>query len=142
MAIRQLHIRHPSGFSDDVFDVFCASSEVFVAHAEALLRIFRRLPHNRDHPQTIYEFGSPLLSHDRRMASITISGESTLATRSSIEIGLAHLLWVHLPIGVLDGLEQGRTENGETFWWPPHQPPGYAHLDPEFRAKVLSLRTR
>ncbi len=142
MANRQLHIRHPSGFSDEVFDVFCASAEVFVAHAEALLRVFRRLPTNRDHPQTAYLFGSPSLSQDRRTASISITGEWTIATRSAIEIGLAHLLWVHLPIEVLDGLEQGRTENGEATWWPPHQPPGYAHLDPDFRARMLSMLRR
>lgn len=138
MQERQLHVRQPAGFDDATFDVFCASADIFMAHANALLQVWHRLPGKAGDPVVTYSFERPVLNADRTIASLTIAGEQTLGTRASIEIGSAHLLWMHFPIQALEGMDQGRTEHGKTEWWPLHQPSGVASLDPEWRKRYLA----
>jgi hypothetical protein len=136
MPDRVLHVRQPAGFTAEALDVFRASAEIFKAHATKLLEVWHRLPNKHDHPKITYDFGPPALSDDGTIASLPISGEWTLGTRSEIEIGSAILLWRWMPYEFIDGLDQGRTEDGQTTWWPLMHTISYAHLDPALRARL------
>jgi len=118
-----------------MFEVFCASAEVFVAHASALLHVYRRLPRRSDHPEVRYTFHAPELSTDKTVASLKISGDNTVGTRADIEVGCSYILWQYFPMHFMEGLQQGRTENGATQWWEPWSSISIPNADPEFRRK-------
>jgi hypothetical protein len=131
MQDRWLHIRQPAGFSEEMFRVFCASAEVFVAHASALLRVYKQLPRRSAHSDVQYTFHAPELSSDKTVASLRISGANTVATRSDIEIGCCYILWQFFPTSFMSGLEQGRTEEGNTQWWQPWSSIAIQNADPK-----------
>ena len=138
MFDRFLHVRRAGGFTPELFDVFCASAELFSSHASKLLELLPRLSIHEGHDPGVYVFGPASLSPDRTIATLPLGGSVSHGARSMIEIGYAHLLWVHMPMDAVDGMDQGRTEGDDTQWWPLHQPPGFAHLDPDVRAHMLS----
>ena len=136
---RWLHLRRDDGFTEELFDVFCAGSEVFVAHAIALLRVWRRLPWNRSHPEIEYAFFPPELSPDRKVATLPIGGPSTVGTRAAIENGLSYLLWQHIPAKFMAGVAEGLTETldsssgSQTSWRAPATGITFSNTDPELR---------
>jgi len=138
---RWMHLRQPADFSAEMFDVFCASAEIFVAHARALLKNWRRLPNNEDHPQIEYVFFPPELSKDCQVASLPIGGGSTLGTRHSIENFCSYMLWQYLPIPFMEGLDEGLTETidstqgPKTYWRLPAQGIRFTNADPELRRR-------
>lgn len=139
---RWMHVRQPAGFSPETFDVFCASAEIFVAHARALLKNWRRLPDNEDHPPIEYVFFPPELSDDRQVASLPIGGRSTLGTRLSIENLCSYMLWQYLPMHFMEGLDEGLTETidsaqgPKTYWRLPASAIHLTNADPELRRRL------
>lgn len=136
-----LHLRQASGFSPEMFDVFKANSEVFVAHAEALLSVWHRFPNNDLAPD--YFFFPAELSQDLTIATLPICCESSVGTRSAIENGCSYLLWQHFPMSFMEGLEEGITETIDrsvgltTNWRIPSHTISFMHADPEFRRRFV-----
>lgn len=136
---RWMHVRRADGFTDELFDVFVAGSEVLVAHANALLSVWHRLPSNADHPRINYTFYKPYLSADRKTATLPIGGSQTLGTRAAIENGLSYLLWEHIPGRFMEGIDEGLTETidsskgPQTFWRAPATGIAFMNADPELR---------
>lgn len=142
MFDRFLHLRRAGGFSPKLFDVFCASAELFSSHAKKFVELMPRLSSYVVGDPGAYVFGPPSLSPDGTIATLPVGGSVPHGARSMVEIGYAHLLWVHMPMDAVDGMDQGSTEGGVTQWWPLHQPPEFAHLDPKLRADMLSKLSR
>jgi len=138
---RWLHIRQPAGFSAEMFDVFKANAEIFIAHANALLSVWHRFPGNSVAPR--YSFFPAELSQDLTVATLPIGGESTLGARAAIENANSYLLWQHFPMQFMEGLEEGLTETFDqsvgstTNWRTPAPSITFMHADPEFRRRFV-----
>ena len=136
-----MRLRQPAGFSNEVFEVFCASCESFKAYANALLANWHRLPGKANHASITYTFFPPELSSDQTIASLPIGGGQNLGTRAAIENVSSYMLWQHLPMEFMEGLEEGLTEtinplNGlQTYWRLPAQSIGFVSADPELRKR-------
>jgi len=124
-----------------MFEVFRANTEIFVAHANALLSVWHRFPGNVIAPT--YFFLPAELSQDLTIATLPIGGESTVGTRSAIENGCSYLLWQHFPMSFMEGLEEGITETIDhsvgptTNWRTPSHTISFIHADPEFRRRFV-----
>lgn len=139
---RWMRLRQPRGFSDLEFDVFRASCEIVAAYADSLLANWRRLPLRGNDAPVSYVFFPPELSADRTVASLPIGGAQTLGTRAAIENFCSFMLWQHLPMRSMDGLEEGLTETIDpeqgpsTHWRLPMKEIGFLNADPEWRKRM------
>jgi hypothetical protein len=138
---RWMRLRQPARFTDDTFDVFCASCESLKGYANALLANWHRFPGHSTHPSVAYTFFSPELSADRTIASLPIGGGQLLGTRVAIENMCSYMLWQHLPMEFMEGLEEGLTETidpskgFQTNWRLPSPSIGFIKADPELRKR-------
>lgn len=105
---RWLHVRLKREFTQDEFEMFCAHAEVWRDLVEAHLSRWRRLGNDYDPPK--YEYFAPLLSADRRVATLPLGGEFTLGTRATFENGFSHFLWINFPLAFQLEAEEGITE--------------------------------
>jgi hypothetical protein len=143
MPNRWMRLRRQEGFTDEAFGVFCASADVLVAHASALLRNWAALHPRQGESIAEYVFLPPEMSEDRTMLSLPIAGTPTVGTRAAIENGLSYLLWQHMSFRVMEGLEEGITETlvadvgPVTNWRTPAQSIGFVNADPEFRRRMV-----
>ena len=135
--MRSLLVRSRVPFSQTAFDSFCAGAELIENHAKKLFEVWHRFPTCKGFPRLRYEFGAPYLDEDRTVAAVDIGGDWTLASRNMVEMECAIYLWRWLPDEMIDGMEQGRTENGITQWWPIHGGVTQAHLVPELRGRIF-----
>lgn len=117
-----MHLRHPDGFTPERFEQFRAGCRLFEAHVRTVLAEWQRL---RQDPRAItgqYIFGEPVLSEDRRVATLPIDGSNTLGSRSEFENMNSLLLHRFLPTEFRSALEEGLEEEvtGElvTSWRP------------------------
>lgn len=142
MTRRVLHLRHPDGFSSEMFERFRSGCRLFQIHVETTLSEWQRFPGAGDN-QVLgeYVFHPPELSSDGLVASLPIDGASTLGSRNSFENGAAYLLAEFLSPEFKRNMQQGLTESatGEllTNWREPLQPiarmPALASLPPPGR---------
>lgn len=106
---RCLHLRHPEGFSDTMFERFEAGCELWDVFVQQSLSRWAR-------------FGSPFgdasyvclpaeLSDDRRVATLPLVSHSTLGSRARFEDAGAALLREFLPFEFALRLEEGLTED-------------------------------
>jgi hypothetical protein len=106
---RYLRLRHPDGFSPEMFDRFRSGCALWDAYVQVALREWSRLG-GRDGAPT-YTCLPPELSPDRRVASLPIAGQSTLGSRVKYENCASYLLREFLPFDFLPQLEEGLTED-------------------------------
>lgn len=104
---RWLHVRHPSTFSAEEFELFKALCRVFRAYVEASLAEWLLLG---GHEAPHYEFFEPTLSSDRKVATLPVGGEWTLGTRAEFENFKSYMLWERFPLPLRFQLEEGITE--------------------------------
>jgi len=104
---RWMRLRHPNGFTDELFAQFCAHCRIFRAYVEAALDEARCFPLG----PASYVFFEPELSADRRVASLPLGGTSTLGSRHSFENMSSFMLWHRLPLTFRERLEEGLTED-------------------------------
>ena len=104
---RWMRLRHPYGFTDELFAQFCALCRIFRAYVEASLAETRCFPVG----PARYVFFEPELSADRRVASLPLSGTSTLGSRHGFEDMSSFMLWHRFPLGFREQLEEGLTED-------------------------------
>ena len=126
MARRVLHLRHPDGFSEEMYLRFLAGCRLFQAHVSITLSEWERIA-NAGAERVVgeYAFGPPTLSPDRRVASLPIEGEATLGSRAAFENCSSYLLGAFLPPEFKQHLEEGLTEpavDGRTYWRTPSEP--------------------
>ena len=132
---------HPDGFSPESFAIFRTSCDVFAAYCRATVQhqeVFGRGP---EHPPIECVFFPPEISKDAKIVSLPIGGVSSLATRSSLEDMASYMLWQHLPVEIMTGLEEGLKENitGEytTNWRLAAPSIGFIKADPELRRRCF-----
>ena len=120
---RWMHLRHPDGFGPEAWQIFQANCRIFAAYVHATLAEadaldLRAAP---GHPDPAYTFHPPTLSPDRAVASLPISGPSTLGTRGRFENASAWMLSDHLLLSFRLRCEEGLTEpkiSPQTAWRP------------------------
>jgi hypothetical protein len=101
---RWLRLRHPEGFSDDMFARFRAGARVWAAYVAAVLAEEYR-------PGDVqYQVFEPEISADRTVVSLPIGGTQTLGSRSDFEDVHAYLLSRFMPLEFRRDLEEGITE--------------------------------
>jgi len=105
---RWLHVRLPREFTEEEFERFCAHAELWRDLVEAHLSRWRRLGYEYEPPK--YEYFPPILSADRRVATLPLGGEFSLGTRATFENGFSHFLWLHFPLTFQLEAEEGITE--------------------------------
>lgn len=122
-ANRWLRLRHPEGFSVEMFDCFRSGCELWLAYVQVSIRERERLGINEGAPQ--YTASPPELSADRLVASLPLAGHSTLGSRSRYEDGASYLLREFFPFDFAQRLEEGLTEDAgdgrgyQTSWRSP-----------------------
>jgi hypothetical protein len=115
---RWLRLRHPDGFSDEMFGRFQAGCRVWQTYVQSVLaETFHQ------YGDVEYAFFAATLSEDRRTASLPVGGRWTLGARSHFENLSSYLLQEFLPLAFREGLEEGLTEpsfdettRSETSW--------------------------
>ena len=125
MSRRILHLRHPKGFTDSEFEQFRAHCGVFQAYVAAYLQNWNAIRTFNNYAAPRYEFGTPTISDDRRVASLTIDGEQTIGSRAQLENYSSYLLWQFFDKAFLKDLEEGLTEElggGPVTSWRPVSP--------------------
>lgn len=134
-------LRQPAGFNSETFKIFCADCEVFAAYCRALLKHQRLFGRGPGHPEIEYVFFPAEISEDRTIVSLPIGGNSSLATRSELENTASFMLWQHLPMAFMEGLEEGLRENLSgtlsTSWRLPSPSIGFIKADPELRNRYF-----
>jgi hypothetical protein len=104
---------------------FLAGCRLFEAHVSTVLSEWARIANSgEERILGEYAFESPMLSSDRRIASLPIEGEATLGSRAAFENGSSHLLSVFFPPEFKQELEEGLTEvavDGRTYWRTPSE---------------------
>ncbi len=126
MTRRILHLRHPEGFSDDMFKRFESGCSLFRALVETTLSEWTSLPDaGAERVIGQYQFSAPELSGDRRIVSLPIDGTWTLGSRAAFENASAYLLRAFLPTEFKRHVEEGLTESGtgdtRTHWRRPSE---------------------
>jgi hypothetical protein len=127
MNRRVLHLRHPDGFSSEMFERFRAGCRLFQAHVQTTLSEWERFPAAGDERIAgDYRFLPPELSSDGLVASLPIEGQWTLGSRAELENGAAYLLLAFFSPEFKQRLQEGLTESvtGQmsTSWREPLQP--------------------
>ena len=115
MPDRQLHLKHPDGFDDDMFARFKAGCRVWTAYVHAVLaEDLHQLG------QVEYVVGDPTLSTDRTIATLPISGDWTIGARAHFEDAASPMLYEFLPfhfvIHTHEGLTEDRGDGPQTSW--------------------------
>lgn len=119
---RWMHLRHPDGFDDAMFEMFRAQCDVWQAYVQAVTRHWSVLESRGRPPE--YEFFLPERSPDRRVVTLPVGGYQTLGSRATFEDANSRLLWDYLPLEMKKLLDEGLTETinstrgPETFWRP------------------------
>lgn len=109
LANRWLHLRHPDGFSAEIFDCFRSGCALWLAYVEISIQERERLGNNDGAPR--YTALPPELSADRLVASLPLAGHSTLGSRAKYENIASYLLREFFPFGFSQRLEEGLTED-------------------------------
>ncbi|MCA9685879.1 MAG: hypothetical protein KC457_27125 [Myxococcales bacterium] len=123
-ANRWLHLRHPDGFSDEMFAMFAAHCRIWQAYTKAVLAEWATL--EPGHPRTpSYVFFEP--TRDGNIVTLPVGGDYTLGSRATFENAASHLLSDFFPIHFRIGLEEGLTETtdlsrGPATNWRPVMP--------------------
>jgi hypothetical protein len=118
MTRRVLHLRHPAGFSQELFERFRAGCRLFQVHVETTLLEWTRFPAVEEGVRGEYRFSTPELSADCLIASLTLEGPATVGSRAAFENASSYLLRMFLPYDFKRDLEEGLTETvatGETL---------------------------
>lgn len=119
-ATRWLHLRHPSGFSDDDFERFRSGCALWEAYVRTSIAEHARLGDDEGDP--VYVCLPPTRSADRTVVTLPLAGRSTLGSRAEYEDWGAFLLAHFLPLRLRRHLEEGLTEDigggAQTFWRP------------------------
>lgn len=106
---RWLHLRHPDGFSDEMFAMFESHCRIWRAYAEAVLAEWGTIePTHAETPR--YVFFDPIREDDGKTVTLPVGGHYTLASRVTLENAGSHLLSDFFPIRFKLGLEEGLTE--------------------------------
>lgn len=106
MHHRQLHLKHPDGFDDDMFARFEAGCRVWAAYVHAVLaEDLHKLGH------VDYIIDPPTLSKDRTIATLPISGPWTVGARAHFEDNASFMVREFLPIHFVLNAEEGLTED-------------------------------
>ena len=115
MPKRQLHLKHPEGFDDDMFARFEAGCRIWTAYVHAVLA---EDLHNLGTVE--YIVMPPTLSADRTVATLSISGAWTIGARAHFEDGasfmLREFLPIHFVINAHEGLTEDRGDGPQTSW--------------------------
>jgi hypothetical protein len=108
-ATRWLRLRHPKGFSPEMFERFRSGCVLWDAYVQTSIRERERLGATDGAP--CYVCFSPELSPDRRVASLPVGGHQTLGSRARFENGASYLLREFFPFEFGKDLEEGLTED-------------------------------
>jgi hypothetical protein len=106
---RWLRLRHPEGFSAEMFDCFRSGCTLWLAYVQVRMRERERLQINEGAPQ--YTAFAPELSADGLVASLPLAGRSTLGSRARYENFASYLLREFFPFDFSQRLEEGLTED-------------------------------
>lgn len=121
MPDRWLHLRHPEGFDQARFDAFCAFCRIWTKFVEATLEE-RKYILGLERGDVEYIFFDPILSADRKVASLPIGGTNTLGSRSHFENQHWRRAWENFPYPFLSDAQEGITEDighgPQTNWRP------------------------
>jgi len=108
-ANRWLRLRHPEGFSVEMFDCFRSGCALWLAYVNVSIQERERLQINDGAPQ--YTAFPPELSDDRLVASLPLAAHSTLGSRARYEDLASYLLRDFFPFVFSERLEEGLTED-------------------------------
>ena len=108
-ANRWLHLRHPDGFDDDMFECFVAGCALWDAYVQTSLRERTRL--GRPDGPASYVCLPPTRSDDRTVVTLPLAANSTVGSRASYEDAGSYLLREFFPLAFHLGLEEGLTED-------------------------------
>jgi hypothetical protein len=122
-------VRHPTGFSPEVFEYFRAACRVYEARIESILANWEDLPGTKGTARPTVRFLEAELGADGSVASLPMVAENvTLGSRSLLQEA-AKDLYAFLPVEFMVGVEVGITEPSFTEkdawrddWWNPHRP--------------------
>jgi hypothetical protein len=123
LANRWLHLRHPDGFSSEMFDCFRSGCALWLAYVQVSIQERERLGNDDGSPR--YAALPPELSADRLVASLPLAAHSTLGSRARYENMAAYLLREFFPLDFSQRLEEGLTEDlgdgrgAQTSWRTP-----------------------
>lgn len=108
-ANRWLHLRHPDGFSPEMFERFRAGCALWEAFVCTSVREWERL--GAPDGAVKYACLPPELSLDRKVATCPLVATSTIGSRAKYENAGSYLLRAFLPPSFHTGLEEGLTED-------------------------------
>lgn len=122
-ATRWLRLRHPDGFSDEMFERFHSGCALWDAYVQTSVREWQRLgaPDGAPH----YTCLEPKRSADRKVVTLPLAGSSTLGSRAKYGNAGSYLLRSFLPLDFHLGVEEGLTEDlgdgrgAQTYWRKP-----------------------
>ena len=106
-ANRWLHLRHPDGFSPEMFERFRSSCALWEAYVSVSIREWQRLGAPDGDPR--YTCLDPELSSDRQVATLPLAAVSTLGSRARYEDSASHLLRTFLPLDFHLAVEEGHS---------------------------------
>lgn len=109
IANRWLHLRHPDGFSEAMFECFRAGCALWNTHVQVSIREWEHL--GRPDGAARYVCLAPELSSDRRVASLPLAADSTVGSRARYEDAASYLLRQFFPLEFMLALEEGLTED-------------------------------
>jgi len=106
---RWLRLRHPSGFSDEMFECFRAGCSLWDSYVQTSIRERSRLGARDGAPH--YVCLDPELSTDRLVASLPLAAQSTIGSRAHYEDSASYLLREFFTFEFTRELEEGLTED-------------------------------
>ncbi|MEZ4384647.1 MAG: hypothetical protein R3A79_25180 [Nannocystaceae bacterium] len=117
---RWLHLRHPDGFSDELFASFAAHCRLWRAYTEAVIADWSALNPSYAGPPPRYVFFEPVRG-EAGVVTLPIGGDYTVGSRALFEDYGSHLLSDFFPLEFKLRLEVGLTEprSGRPTSWRP-----------------------
>ena len=113
-ADRWYYLRHPEGFSDDLFSCVVSGLAAWQADVEARVRHWHHSGLGGTPPE--YEWYPAELSADRLMVTIPVGGKGTYGSYHLFEETPPKDLWRYLPGWFVIDLESGRRDTAG--WYP------------------------
>jgi len=123
-ADRWYYLRHPDGFSDELFSCVVSGLATWRNDVEARLRHWVHSGLSGAAPE--YEWYPAELSEDRKVTTIPVGGKGTYGSYHLFEETIPKELWRYLPSWFVIDLDAGRRDEAGWFpdiSWSPCYPP-------------------
>ena len=112
---RWYFLRHPEGFSPEMFNIFCAACRIWKAKLQAYEREWQVLPTFSSLPLPGYVFSEPELRDNSHIAAFGVGSDGNYVELKLLEEEFPSELYGHYPLWFHLDLDFGRQESNGWF---------------------------